>query len=313
MNSSASSRARCELEQHVQDLRAHGDVEHRDRLVADRARPARAPARPRSPRAGAGRPRAGAGSGRGSAPASSPTSSSARATRAACSAFAHARAPRSGSATIVAHALARVQRLVGVLEDHLDAPAQRRAALALPPQLASPSSAIAPPAAGHQPEQRARQRRLAAARLPHDARGSRRAATRATRRRRARSPAPKWTARSRASISGRSPGLLRDQPRAAGQRSQGAKWQAADCAGRDLAQRRRPPGSASAAYGQRGRNAQPVGRVGRVGRPAGDRRGQLARAADHRQRVEQALRVRVLRRVEHRVAPARSRRSARRT
>ena len=35
MNSSASSRDPLELEQHVQDLRAHGDVEHRDRLVAD--------------------------------------------------------------------------------------------------------------------------------------------------------------------------------------------------------------------------------------------------------------------------------------
>ena len=35
MNSSASSRARLQLEQHVQDLRAHGDVEHRDRPVAD--------------------------------------------------------------------------------------------------------------------------------------------------------------------------------------------------------------------------------------------------------------------------------------
>jgi hypothetical protein len=36
MNNSASSRA-LELEQHVQDLGAHGDVEHRDRLVADDA------------------------------------------------------------------------------------------------------------------------------------------------------------------------------------------------------------------------------------------------------------------------------------
>ena len=37
MNSSASPRLRLELDQHLEDLRAHRGVEHRDRLVADQA------------------------------------------------------------------------------------------------------------------------------------------------------------------------------------------------------------------------------------------------------------------------------------
>ena len=85
---------------------------------------ARARARRRSRPAGAGRRRAGADSGRGSAPGRGrrPRAPAAPARRARPSATPWT---TNGSATIVAHPLARVERLVGVLEDHLDPPAQR--------------------------------------------------------------------------------------------------------------------------------------------------------------------------------------------
>ena len=78
---------------------------------------------------------------------------------------------------------------------------------------------------------------------------------------------------------------------------QGAKWHAAACPGPTS----RSAGSSkqrSAAYGQRGRKRQPSGRLARVGRATRDRRREAALAADHRQRLEQPLRVRVLRGVE---------------
>ena len=95
------------------------------------ARPARARARRRSRRAGAGRRRAGAGSARRSAPARGRRRRAPRSTRSACSAFGTPWTS-SGSATIVAHPLARVERLVGVLEDHLHAPAELGRAPACP-------------------------------------------------------------------------------------------------------------------------------------------------------------------------------------
>ena len=206
MNSSASSRARCSSSSTCEDLRAHRDVEHRDRLVADdpgglehergRDRDAlalaarelvrvavagSAPARARPPRARA--PRA-----RRARPCATPVTT-------------------SGSATIVAHAPARVQRLVRVLEDHLDRAAQRAQA-----RPAADLAAVGRDAARrrrHEPEHRARERRLAAARLPDDAEDlaapplERDAVERARRR------APKWTARSRTSMSG----VIRAPPR----------------------------------------------------------------------------------------------------
>ena len=165
MNSSASPRARAARAARAGSARAPRRRASRP-ARRRRSRRARARAPRRSRRAGAGRPRARAGSGRRSARASRPTSSSARATRAACSAFATPWTT-SGSATIVLHPPARVQRLVGVLEDHLDPPAQRPQA-----RLAADLGARRRDRAGrrrHEPEQRARQRRLAAARLADDA------------------------------------------------------------------------------------------------------------------------------------------------
>ena len=239
------------------------------------ARPARARARRRSPRAGAGRRRAGAGSGRGSAPASARRPPAPARTRAGVLGLRHAlHHQRLGDDR--AHAQARIQRLVRVLEDHLHAPAQRRAG--------SPCRAprrrrrsTAPPAGGTSPSIARASVDLPAARLPDDAQHLAAAATRATRRRRRRRPAPKWTARSRTSISARSSGLLRDQHRlrpalpgreVAGGRLRRARPRAAAA----------PPGTRSAAYGQRGRNAQPSGGSAGSGGAARDRRRPAPRA-----------------------------------
>ena len=82
------------------------------------------------------------------------------------------------------------------------------------------------------------------------------------------------------------------------QRSHGAKWQADAWPGPDLAQRRLGQAGVGA-YGQRGRNEQPSGASAGSGGAPGIGSADAARAADRRQRVEQPLRVRVLRRAEH--------------
>ena len=113
------------------------------------ARRARARAPRRSRRAGAGRPRAGAGSGRGSAPGRGRRPRARGRTRALVLARAGTPWTRSGSATIARDPLARVQRLVRVLEDHLHPPAQlAQAALAA---TGSPSSATSPAAGSTSP------------------------------------------------------------------------------------------------------------------------------------------------------------------
>ena len=65
-------------------------------------------------------------------------------------------------------------------------------------------------------------------------------------------------------------GVIRAPPSTrtgSGQRSQGAKWQAADCAGRDLAQRRRPPRTPRRRRGSAGgTSSPPAPRPGRAGR-----------------------------------------------
>ena len=94
---------------------------------------------------------------------------------------------------------------------------------------------------------------------------------------------------------------------------QGANRQRASCtssmrtsAGASCVQRSR-------ARWQRGSKRQPGGSVGRVGRHARDRRRELARAADGRERRQQPLRVRMLRRGGRGARPGPARRSGRRT
>ena len=166
MNSSAS-RARCCSSTAPQDLRAHGDVEHRDRLVADQPARARARARRRSPRAGAGRPRAGADSGRGSAPARGRRPRSAPATRARGSALgtpARPAARRRSSRT----RMRGFSVWYGSWKIICTRRRSARSARARPPAPRRRARST-PAAGGDQPEQRARQRRLPAARLADDA------------------------------------------------------------------------------------------------------------------------------------------------
>ena len=107
----------------VQDLRLHRDVERRGRLVADQEIRIARQARARSRCAGAGRRRIRAGTSR-RRPARGPPAAAAR-PRASGSRVASlmqaVRADRLGDD--VGHAPARVEAGVGVLEDHLEAPA----------------------------------------------------------------------------------------------------------------------------------------------------------------------------------------------
>ena len=181
----------------------------------------------------------------------------------------HARPPPAARRRSRGHAPARVQRLVRVLEDHLDVAAQR-------PQRGPPLHRRAvgrdrPGRRRHEPEHRARERRLPAARLPHDPEdlaapplerhAVERARHAAARRevdgevadlhqRRHRAPPPPRPARASAPTarSGTRP-TAPGRPRAAPA----------------------PPHSASAAYGQRGRNEQPDGASAGSGGAAGDR------------------------------------------
>ena len=120
--------------------------------------------RARSRRAGAGRPRATCGCGRGTLgrepdlverPLHPPVMLGAR----------RRRPPRSASATMSGHAAPRVERLVRVLEDHLDV-ARRSARRASPAVHRERRRRRPSRRRGDEPEHRARERGLAAARLP---------------------------------------------------------------------------------------------------------------------------------------------------
>ena len=154
-----------QAEQQVQHLGAHRDVECRHGLVADDARPARERARWRSRRAGADRPRARADSGARSARqarARRPRAPSPRATRARPSHPLHAQRLLHE----LAHAHARVERLVWILEHHLHLAPQRAHTAAIEGRALEAQLAAARLL---EPEQRARQRRLAAAGIADDA------------------------------------------------------------------------------------------------------------------------------------------------
>ena len=110
----------------VQDLRLHRDVERRGRLVADQELRLGSPARARSRCAGAGRRRTRAGtSRRRPAQADLAQQLARRCLRRSALSLAQAEgADRLGDD--VAHAPARIEAGVRVLEDHLHPPAQRR-------------------------------------------------------------------------------------------------------------------------------------------------------------------------------------------
>ena len=110
-----------QVPQQVQDLRLDRDVERRDRLVADDQLRLTARARARRRSAGAGRRRTRAGSGC-SAPGSGRRVSSSSCTRV----FApFGPVDRERRADDLADRLARVQRRVRILEDHLHLAPQR--------------------------------------------------------------------------------------------------------------------------------------------------------------------------------------------
>ena len=211
MNSMRQLAPPAQLDQHLEDLRAHRHVEHRDRLVADQpvrleherggdrhalALPARELVRVAVEEALR-------------APGRRPPARAARARRGRRRRDA-LHAQRLGDDR--RHALARVERLVGVLEDHLDAAGAARAARRLP----SHRRAVGwtPPRRSAGPARAARGRASTCrSRTPRPRRGSRRGATRARRRRRRVRPsgaARKCTLRSRTSIRS---SLIRPPPR----------------------------------------------------------------------------------------------------
>ena len=108
-----------EVEQQVQDLRLHRDVERRGRLVAHDELADRGPARARCRCAGAARPRTRPGRRPSRSRPSRPTSAGARA-RGRPARCGRTPCVSSGSATTSRDREPRVERLVRVLEDHPD-------------------------------------------------------------------------------------------------------------------------------------------------------------------------------------------------
>ncbi len=228
MNSSASSRALLQLEQHVEDLRADGDVEHRDRLVADdpvgleheRGRDRDALALPARELV-----RVAAHEALRRHADFVQSSFHARGVLGLRHPGHHQRLGDDGG-----HAAARVQRLVRVLEDHLDVAAQRaqrRPALAPARRRSRPC----PAAAGTSPS-------IARASVDFPQPDSPTIPRISPRRHSSDTPSSaragpwrveKWTERSRDLHERRHPGSS-STTTGSGQRSQGAKWQAADCA-----------------------------------------------------------------------------------
>ena len=165
--------------------------------------------------------------------------------------------------------LARVERAGRVLEDHLHlAPVRAQRARGRSAS-GSPRKRTSPRRGPLEPEDRARQRRLAAARLADERERSRPRARRGRRRRprarRAVAPPRNCTWRSRTSSSAARVAHVRHR------RAGHVHARRARARRRPATARRRCAGTPSIAAGQRGWNGQPDGqrRAGRAGRPAG--------------------------------------------
>ena len=305
-----------QVAQQVQDLRLDRDVERRDRLVGDDQLRLAARARARRRCAGAGRPRTRAGSGcsaRGSGPTCSISSCTAR-LRSPSPLFEAVDRERLGDDR--ADRLARVQRRVGVLEDHLHL-APQRLQLRARERARCPGrrSVIVPLVGSSRRIIRRAVVRLAAAGLADDPERLAAHARRTTRRRpRARRRPGCWKTiprvigkcltRSRTSTSalahaGSSSSRRRGRARLRGQLARAQLAPTAACASRLAAGRRRGararPGTGSSCgstrrwrsrtYGQRGWNEQPLGSVIRLGgRPgigtSGSSRGRSRRGIE---------------------------------
>ncbi len=160
--------AALQLDQHGEDLRADRGVEHRDRLVADQA------VRLEHERRGDRDALALAAGELVRVAVEVALGVEADVVERPAHARRRARSSAtpwtiSGSVTIAAHPLARVERLVRVLEDHLRPGGAARAVVALARRPRAPSRTTSPPTAALQAEHRPGQRRLAAARLADDA------------------------------------------------------------------------------------------------------------------------------------------------